>query len=65
MIVLGSILLFDGYCFSKQMIVSIKDCFVLRQVEVTVAHLLIAGGRLIISGENLLMALCQYCLSLF
>ena len=39
MIVLGSILLFGGYSFSKQMIFSIKDCFVLRQVEVTVAHL--------------------------
>ena len=54
MIVLGTSLLFDGYSFSKQMIVSIKDCFVLRQVEVTVAHLLIAGGRLSINyGKNL------------
>ena len=63
MIVLGSILLFGGCSFSKQMIFSIKDCFVLRQVEVTVAHLLIAGGRLIISGEKLVKDR-SYCLSL-
>jgi hypothetical protein len=59
-IVLGSILLFGGYSFSKQMIFSIKDCFVLRQVEVNVAHLLIAGGRVIISRKKkLLMVLCK------